>query len=95
MTVERIPFNRSSLEGNELRHLKKAVSSGHNAAKGPYSFKVSGLLREALDAKEVLLTTSCTAALELAAMLVDIKPGENVIVPSFSFVTTALAFTRG
>lgn len=94
MAVERIPFNLSSLEGNELQFLKDSVSSGHNAAKGPYSVRVSELLQEALGAKEVLLTTSCTAALELSAMLLDIEPGDNVIVPSFAFVTTALAFTR-
>jgi dTDP-4-amino-4,6-dideoxygalactose transaminase len=89
-----IPFNRPSIEGTELEHVRRAVASAHSSAKGPYSERVSGLLRDALDAEDVLLTTSCTAALELAAMLLALGPEDTVIVPSFTFVTTASAFAR-
>ncbi|MDQ1519343.1 MAG: dTDP-4-amino-4,6-dideoxygalactose transaminase [Actinomycetota bacterium] len=89
-----IPFNRPSVEGAELEHVQRAVASGHSSAKGPYSDRVSALLRDALGAEDVLMTTSCTAALELAAMLLDLGPGDTVIVPSFTFVTTAAAFAR-
>lgn len=89
-----IPFNTPSLEGDELAYLESAVRAGQSSAKGPFSARVVELLRAELDAGDVLLTTSCTAALELAAMLLDLEPGDTVIVPSFTFVTTALAFAR-
>lgn len=91
---DHIPFNRPSLEGAELDHLADAVAAGHTAAKGPSSARVAAVLSEAEGAAEALLTTSCTAALELAAMLVDLRPGDTVIVPSYTFVSTALAFAR-
>ena len=94
VTLEQIPFNLTSIEGNELQYLENSVSTGNSSARGPYSTQVTELLQAAMDAEGVLLTTSCTAALELSAMLLEIKPGSNVIVPSFSFVTTALAFAR-
>lgn len=89
-----IPFNRSSIEGLELDHIRAAVGTGRSAAKGPYSRRAADVLRDEIGAEEVFLTTSCTAALELSAMLLDPQPGDNVIVPSFTFVTTALAFAR-
>jgi dTDP-4-amino-4,6-dideoxygalactose transaminase len=89
-----IPFNHPSIEGKELSYLEAAVRGGHSAAKGPFSEEVVTLLRDELDAADVLLTTSCTSALELSAMLLDLQPGDTVIVPSFTFVTTALAFAR-
>jgi len=89
-----IPFNAPSLEGDELAYLEAAVRAGQSSAKGPYTRRVVELLRQELDAQDVLLTTSCTAALELSAMLLDFEPGDTVIVPSFTFVTTALAFVR-
>lgn len=89
-----IPFNTPSLEGDEMAYLEAAVRDGHISAKGPFTAQVVNLLREQLDAADVLLTTSCTAALELSAMLLDLEPGDTVIVPSFTFVTTALAFVR-
>ena len=91
---EPIRFNKPCLEGDELEHLAAAVKSGISSAKGPYSERVGAILRDELGAQEVLLTTSCTAALELAAMLLRLEPGDNVIVPSFTFVTTASAFAR-
>lgn len=89
-----IPFNRPSLEGDEVDHMRAAVEHGHTSADGPASREVAQLLREAVGARDVLLTTSCTAALEMSAMLLDLEPGDTVVVPSFGFVTTALAFTR-
>jgi len=93
-TTEVIPFNRPGLENDELDLLADAIKSGVSSAKGPYSKLASQILTDATGAAEVLLTTSCTAALEMSAMLLDLEPGDNVIVPSFTFVTTALAFQR-
>ena len=93
-TAEPIPFNRPSLEGDELRYMQDAVESGHTSMSGPFSRLASDLLREAHGAEDLLLTTSCTDALEMAAMLLDVGPGDTVIVPSFTFVSTALAFAR-
>ncbi|MAF96691.1 MAG: dTDP-4-amino-4,6-dideoxygalactose transaminase [Rhodospirillaceae bacterium] len=89
-----IPLNRSSLQGNELSYVQEAVSTGHSASKGPFSNRVADLLRTELEAADILLTTSCTTALELSAMLLNVQPGFNVIVPSYAFVTTASAFAR-
>jgi dTDP-4-amino-4,6-dideoxygalactose transaminase len=89
-----VPFNAPSIEGNEVAYLEAAVRGGHSSAKGPFSERASALLAESLGAADVLLTTSCTAALELSAMLLDLEPGDTVVVPSFTFVTTALAFAR-
>ncbi|MCU0271044.1 MAG: dTDP-4-amino-4,6-dideoxygalactose transaminase [Acidimicrobiales bacterium] len=93
-THDKVPFNRPSIEGAELTYLRQAVEGGHSSAKGPFARRVAELLREHIGASDVLLTTSCTAALELAGMLLDLQPGDTVIVPSFTFVTTALAFAR-
>lgn len=89
-----IPLNRPSLEGREMAYMQQAVAGGHTAADGPFTARAVELLREATGAADVLLTTSCTAALEMSAMLLDIEPGDTVVVPSFGFVTTALAFVR-
>lgn len=89
-----IPFNRPSLVGNELRYMEQALTHGHQSANGPFSRKVTHLLREALGAEDVLLTTSCTDALEMSALLLDLSSEDTVIVPSFTFVSTALAFAR-
>jgi dTDP-4-amino-4,6-dideoxygalactose transaminase len=90
-----IPFNRPSLEGDEIELMRAAVTqSGHTSADGPYSARAAELLRDEVGARDVLLTTSCTAALEMSAMMLDISPGDTVVVPSFGFVTTALAFVR-
>jgi dTDP-4-amino-4,6-dideoxygalactose transaminase len=90
----RIPFNRPAIEGRELAYVEEAVRSGHTASSGPFSKRVAALLREAHGAAEVLPTTSCTDALEMSAMLLDRRPGDTVIVPSFTFVSSALAFAR-
>jgi dTDP-4-amino-4,6-dideoxygalactose transaminase len=90
----RIPFNRPSLQGREIEYIRAAVEHGHTSAEGPFSAQAATLLRERLGAREVLLTTSCTAALEMSALLLGVGPGDAVVVPSFGFVTTALAFAR-
>ena len=90
----RIPFNRPTLQGRELEYVRRAVEHGHTSAEGPFSAKVAELLKHAIGARDVLLTTSCTAALEMTALLLDVGPGDTVVVPSFGFVTTALAFAR-
>jgi dTDP-4-amino-4,6-dideoxygalactose transaminase len=89
-----IPFNRPALEGNELAYVQAAMESGHTSASGEFSVKVAAALRAEMGAEEVLLTTSCTSALELSALLLDLQPGDCVIVPSFTFTTTALAYAR-
>jgi dTDP-4-amino-4,6-dideoxygalactose transaminase len=87
-----IPFNRSSLQGQEIDHMRESVSIGQIAGDQSYSRKCQALLEDVLGAPKVLLTTSCTHALELAALLLDIGAEDEVIVPSFTFVSTANAF---
>ena len=89
-----IPFNRPCLVGSELDYMAEAVASGHSASGGPFTRRAVDVLRRVHDADDVLLTTSCTDALEMAAMLVGIRPGDVVVVPSFTFTSTALAFAR-
>lgn len=92
--VDRIPFNRPSLEGRELEFMKMAVEQGHASAEGPFSKQAVEVITDAIGAADALLTTSCTAALEMSAMMLDIEPGDTVVAPSFGFVTTALAYAR-
>ena len=87
----RIPFNKPSLVGNEIKYIRDAVRRGQLAGDGAYTKNCTDLLRELTDSQSVLLTHSCTAALEMAAMLCDLKPGDEVIMPSFTFVSTANA----
>lgn len=87
-----IPFNRSSLVGRELEYITKSVSSGQIAGDQMFSQRCQLLLRQALGVRAALVTTSCTHALEMAALLLEIQPGDEVIVPSFTFVSTANAF---
>ena len=92
MKMNKIPFNRSDIQGNELEYLKQAIDNGHISGDGIYTKKCSSLLELELGVEKVLLTTSCTHALEMAAILLDIQPGDEVIVPSFTFVSTVNAF---
>lgn len=89
-----IRFNATSPEGEELAYMRESVQSGHMSSSGPFAQRAGVLLQQETGAREVLLTTSCTAALELSAMMLDLQPGDTVVVPSFTFVTTALAFAR-
>jgi dTDP-4-amino-4,6-dideoxygalactose transaminase len=88
----KIPFNKPQLVGAELRYMQDAIQGGHISGDGPYTKRCEGLLEKELGVARVLLTTSCTHALEMAALLLDISPGDEVIVPSFTFVSTVNAF---
>lgn len=88
----RIPFNRPSIVGSELAYVSEALERGHISGDGPFSRRCETLLEQALGAPRALMTTSCTHALELAAALLEVEPGDEVIVPAFTFVTTAGAF---
>ena len=87
-----IPFNKPFLAGKELYYIAQAVLSGHSAGDGMFTKKCQTLMEEKFRAKKILLTNSCTAALEMAAILCRIEPGDEVILPSFTFVSTANAF---
>ena len=86
-----IPFNKPCIVGSELIYVGQAVAGGHASGDGPFTKRAQKLMEERFGARRVLLTTSCTAALELAAMLCDLGPGDEVILPSFTFVSTANA----
>lgn len=88
----RIPFNRPCFQGNEQAYILEALASGKISGDGIFSKKCHALLERELQADKVLLTTSCTHALEMAALLLDIGPGDEVIVPSFTFVSSINAF---
>lgn|SRR5579871_391199 len=88
----RIPFNKPCLTGDELRYMADAITRGHSAGDGNFTRRCHEILEHILGASRVLLTTSCTHALEMAALLLDIKPGDEIIVPSFTFVSTVNAF---
>jgi dTDP-4-amino-4,6-dideoxygalactose transaminase len=88
----KIPFNKPFTIGAELENIAQAVREGHLSGDGPYTKRCHRWLEERLGAKRALLTHSCTAALEMAAILCDLKPGDEVIMPSFTFVSTANAF---
>lgn len=92
MTQYKIPFNKATLTGNELDYIRQAIENGHISGDGAFTKKCHALLEEWLGVPKVLLTTSCTHALEMAAILLDIQEGDEVIVPSFTFVTTINAF---
>jgi dTDP-4-amino-4,6-dideoxygalactose transaminase len=88
----RIPFNRSSLVGRELEHIAQAMRIGQIAGDQAFTRRCHELLEGTLGVRRALLTTSCTHALEMAALLLDLAPGDEVIVPSFTFVSTVNAF---
>lgn len=87
-----IPFNRSSLQGRELDYIHETIKIGQVAGDQTFSRKCQGLLQEIAGCRRALVTTSCTHALEMAALLLNLKPGDEVIVPAFTFVSTANAF---
>ena len=89
----RISFNRPPFVGKETEYIKEAVEkNGMICGDGPFTKKCSQWMKERCQTKNVLLTTSCTHALEMAAFLADIQPGDEVIMPSYTFVSTADAF---
>jgi dTDP-4-amino-4,6-dideoxygalactose transaminase len=89
-----IPFNKPYITGKEVHYIYDAVNTGHISGNGKYTKLCQAFFEEKLGIKKALLTTSCTDALEMCALLLDIKPGDEVIVPSYTFVSTALAFVR-
>ena len=89
-----IPFNKPYFTGKETKYIKEAVTSGKISGNGFFTQKCQAYFEEKYGFKKTLLTTSCTDALEMCAILADISPGDEVIVPSFTFVSTALAFVR-
>lgn len=89
-----IPFNQPFVAGKELYYIAQAVTMGQLSGDGHFTRKCADFLRDQFGSHEVLMTPSCTAALELAAMLCDFQPGDEVIMPSYTFVSTASAFVR-
>ena len=89
-----IDFNRPHLTGKETHYIYQAVADGKLSGNGVFTKKCQQFFEERYGFKKCLLTTSCTDALEMAAILCDIQPGDEVIVPSYTFVSSALAFVR-
>lgn len=90
----RIPFNKPHLTGKETHYMYQAVSNGKLSGNGFFTKRCQQFLEDRYGFRKCLLTTSCTDALEMAAILCDIQPGDEVIVPSYTFVSSALAFVR-
>jgi dTDP-4-amino-4,6-dideoxygalactose transaminase len=88
----RIPFNKPCIAGNEMEYMAQAVRRGHLSGDGGFSRMARELLESELGVSRALLTTSCTHALEMMALLLDLQPGDEVILPSFTFVSSANAF---
>lgn len=88
----RIPFNRFCPVGTEFEYVQQAINAMHVSGDGPFARRCQALLERELDAAKVLLTGSCTDALEMAALLLDLEPGDEFILPSFTFTSTANAF---
>jgi dTDP-4-amino-4,6-dideoxygalactose transaminase len=87
-----VDFNKPIVVGNELQYMAEAIAFAKMSGDGPFTKKASALLVNELGVPKVLLTTSCTHALEMFALLLDIQPGDEVIIPSFTFVSTVNAF---
>ena len=92
MSDFRIPFNKPCLTGNELLYIADCLLQGHIAADGCFTRKCRQLLEKEGGAAAILPVTSCTHALEMVALLLDVQPGDEVIIPAFTFVSTANAF---
>jgi dTDP-4-amino-4,6-dideoxygalactose transaminase len=88
----RIPFNRAKLTGRELEYVAEAIAGAHISGDGPFTRRCQALLEELSGSRKALLTTSCTHALEMAAILLDLAPGDEFVVPPFTFVSTVNAF---
>jgi dTDP-4-amino-4,6-dideoxygalactose transaminase len=92
MTMDEISFNRSSLQGRELDYIHETIEVGQVAGDQVFSRKCQHLLEQCLGLRGALVTTSCTHALEMASLLLDLREGDEIIVPAFTFVSTANAF---
>ncbi len=89
---DRVPFNRPVLMGDEVGYMTDAIARAHLSGDGHYTKRASELLERATGGLKALFTTSCTHALDMSALLLDLEPGDEVIMPSFTFVSTANAF---
>ncbi len=92
--MNKIQFNRPFLTGKETHYMYQAVNTGKLSGNGVFTKKCQHFFEEKYGFKKCIMTTSCTDALEMAAILCDVKPGDEVIVPSYTFVSSALAFVR-
>lgn len=90
----KIPFNKPHLTGKETKYIIDAVNSGQISGNGIFTKKCQSFFEERYGFKKTLLTTSCTDALEMCALLLNIEPGDEIIMPSYTFVSTAVAFVR-
>src|SRR5215213_9478923 len=90
--MDSIPFNRPGLTGNEYEYIAQAIAGGHISGDGLFTRKCHQFIEQELGIAKALLTTSCTHALEMSAILLNIQPGDEVIVPSFTFVSSINAF---
>src|SRR5215212_10289580 len=87
-----VPFNRAGFVGSEFGHMKEALERGHISGDGAFTKKCQSLLEGQLGVEKALLTTSCTDALEMTALLLNVQPGDEVICPSFTFVSSINAY---
>ena len=90
--MKHIPFNTVTLQGQELSYIEEALDSKHISGDGHFTKKCSQYLENNLSVNKALITTSCTHALEMSAILSEIQPGDEVIIPSYTFVSTVNAF---
>src|SRR5687768_1969268 len=88
----KVDFNRPVLVGNEFEYMRQAIENGHISGDGPFTKRSHAFLEKELGVPKALLTTSCTHALEMSAILLDVQPGDEVIIPDFTFVSTVNAF---
>ena len=88
----KIPFNRADIGKHDIELLGESISAGHISGNGPFTKRAEEQITKTLGNERTLLTTSCTHALEMSALLLCLKPGDEVIVPAFTFVSTASAF---
>ena len=87
-----IPFNKATITKSDQQYLQQAIDNGHTAGNGKFTKLSEELISNKVGTRKTLLTTSCTHSLEMAALLLNLNPGDEVIVPSFTFVSTASAF---
>ena len=92
MNQLRVDFNRPVVVGREFEYMQEAIENGHISGDGPFTRRCHAFLEEQLGVGKALLTTSCTHALEMAALLLEIEPGDEVVIPDFTFVSTVNAF---
>ena len=89
-----IPFNKVWFTGCEEKYINECIAAGKTCGNGHFTKLCQDYFEHTLGSKKCLMTTSCTDALEMCALLADIGPGDEVIVPSYTFVSSALAFSR-